>query len=76
MLPVDIRIGRTERWLERIEQDFPLLDLRVAALSEESRRAAKSFAQALAAETRAELERLTREKALAESEEMSPQASD
>lgn len=76
MLPVEVRIGRTERWLERFEQDLPLLDRRLAALSEESRRAARSFAQALVDETRAELERLAREKALIESEPSAPQAAD
>jgi hypothetical protein len=76
MLPVEVRIGRTERWLQRIEEDLPLLDRRVAGLSEESRRAAKSFAEALAAATRAELERLGEEKTLSDGEETNPQASD
>ena len=62
-LPIDLRIDRAQRLLRMIEQDAPLLEMRVAALSREHQEAAKSHAQLLAKLTRAELQKLHREKA-------------
>ena len=50
-----------------IEDDRPLLEMRVAPLSREHQESAKSHAKLLAELTRAEIQKLRREKALAES---------
>jgi hypothetical protein len=75
-LPINLRIDRAERLLRMIEQDAPLLEVRTAQLSRECREAAKSHAQYLAALTRAELQRLSEEKSLAEFCEPTPHGSD
>lgn len=76
MLPIELRIDRTQRLLRMIEQDAPLLAVRVAPLSAECQELVKSYAQNLAALTRAELHRLMEEKAIAETTDRSPQAAD
>jgi len=76
MLPVEMRIDRAQRLLRMIEQDAPLLDVSVAPLSRECQQSAKSHAKNLAALTRAELQRLMKEKAIRESSELVPQAAD
>ncbi len=67
MLPIELRIDRALRLLRMIEEDRPLLEMRVAPLSREHQESAKSHAQLLAELTRAEIQKLHREKALAES---------
>ena len=62
-LSIDLRIDRAERLLRMIEQDAPLLEMRVAPLSREHQESAKSHAQLLAEITRAEIQKLRREKA-------------
>ena len=62
-LPIDLRIDRAERLLRMIEQDAPLLEMRLAPLSREQQESAKSHATMLAELTRAEIEKLYREKA-------------
>jgi hypothetical protein len=59
-----------------IEQDAPLLAVRVAPLSRECQESAMSHAKSLAALTRAELQRLLKEKATIESGDLVPQAAD
>ena len=76
MLPVETRIDRTQRLLRMIEQDAPLLAVRVAPLSRECQESAKSHAQNLAALARAELQRLEQEKAVIEAIDLLPQAAD
>ena len=76
MLPVELRIHRAQRLLRMIEQDAPLLAVRVAPLSLECQQSAKSHVQRLAALTRAELRRLMKEKAVTESSDLIPQAAD
>ena len=76
MLSVELRIDRAQRLLRMIEQDAPLLAVRVAPLSLECQESAKSHAQRLAALTRAELRRLMKEKAVTESIDLIPQAAD
>jgi hypothetical protein len=66
MLPIDIRIDRAQRLLRMIEEDAPLLAVRLAPLSRERQQSAKSFAEQLAANARAEIERLLHEKTNAE----------
>ena len=67
MLPIELRIDRALRLLRMIEDDRPLLEMRVAPLSREHQESAKSHAKLLAELTRAEIQKLHREKALAES---------
>jgi len=52
MLPLDERIERTERLLRRLEEDEPLLALRLADLGAEHQQSAKFFAAQVMAETR------------------------
>src|SRR5438309_3054681 len=74
MLPIELRIDRAQRLLRMIEQDAPLLAVRVAPLSRERQESVKSYARDLAAYTRAEISRLVEEKVSAEVSEFSPQA--
>ena len=76
MLPVATKIDRAQRLLRMIEQDAPLLAVRVAPLSRECQESAMSHAKSLAALTRAELQRLLKEKATIESGDLVPQAAD
>ncbi|MBS1851250.1 MAG: hypothetical protein JST79_10085 [Acidobacteria bacterium] len=65
-LPIHARIERTERLLRMLEQDVPLLEMRFASLPPEQGRSARKYAAQLTAITRAELEKLQAENALAE----------
>ena len=58
--PKIARVQRTLRWLE---EDVPLLNLRVKDLSPERQKIAKRFAARMIDHTRAELERLMEEHA-------------
>jgi hypothetical protein len=66
-LPIELRIDRALRLLRMIEEDRPLLEMRLAPLSREHQESAKSHAQLLAELTRAEIQKLCRERDLAES---------
>ena len=61
MLPIELRIDRARRLLRMIEQDAPLLAARVAPLSLERQISVKSYADQLAARTRAEIQKLLKE---------------
>jgi hypothetical protein len=54
----DLRIAKVQKTLRWLEDDIPLLNMRVKDLSRERQESAKSFAAAVIQETRAELERL------------------
>ena len=58
MIPLDEKIERTQRLLRRLEEDEPLLAVRVAELGREHQELAKGFAARVLHETRAELQRL------------------
>jgi len=58
----DLRIARVEKTLRWFEEDIPLLHVRIKELSKERQESAKRFAAAVIRETRAELERLLRER--------------
>lgn len=62
MLTDDFRIARVQRSLRWFEQDIVLLDMRIKELSPERQASARKFATAVIDETRAELERLLRER--------------
>jgi hypothetical protein len=57
------RIAKVQKTLRWLEQDMPLLNMRVKDLSKERQESAISFAAAVIDQTRAELERLLREQA-------------
>ena len=62
MIPLDEKIERTQRLLRRLEEDQPLLAIRVAPLGREQQESAKKFATQLLVQTKAELERLLEKK--------------
>jgi hypothetical protein len=62
MLTDDFRIAKVQRTLRWFEEDIPLLNMRVKELSKERQESARKFAAAVIDQTRAELERLLREK--------------
>ena len=62
MIPLDEKIERTQRLLKRLEEDQPLLAVRVAELGREHQDSAKRFAAQLLHHTRTELERLRQKK--------------
>ncbi len=76
MLPIELKIDRTQRLLRMIEQDAPLLAVRVAPLSAERQASTKLYAADLADRARAELKRLLEEKAFAEEGELSHSGAD
>jgi hypothetical protein len=73
MLPIELRIDRARRLLHMLEQDAPLLALRLAPLSAEHQNSVKTYAHELAARTRAEIVRLQAEKFM-ETDEPAPAA--
>jgi hypothetical protein len=76
MLPIDLRIDRAQRLLRLIEEDAPLLDVRLAPLSREHQESARLHARQLAELAREEIRKLMEEKNLGEISELSPQAAD
>jgi hypothetical protein len=58
----DFRIAKVQRTLRWFEEDIPLLNMRVKELSKERQESARKFAAAVIDQTRAELERLLRER--------------
>lgn len=76
MLPIDLRIDRAQRFLRLIEEDAPLLAVRLAPLSAERQKSAKSYVQSLAERTRAEIKELLEEKTLTGIAEQNPSAAD
>jgi hypothetical protein len=62
MLTNDFRIAKVQRTLRWFEDDIPLLNMRVKELSKERQESARRFAAALIDQTRAELERLLKER--------------
>ena len=58
MIPLDEKIERTQRLLKRLEEDEPLLDVRLSQLGREHQESAKGFAARVLHETRCELQRL------------------
>ena len=61
MLTLEMRIQRTQRLLQMFEEDAPLLEMRIAQLTAEHQRSARSHAAELTDLARAELHRLLRE---------------
>lgn len=61
----ELRIARVQKTLRYFEEDIPLLNMRVKELSKERQDSARNFAAAMIAKTRAELDRLLQQQALA-----------
>ena len=76
MLPIEFRIDRAQRLLRMIEEDAPLLAVRVAPLSAERQKSAKSYVRRLAERTRAEIRDLLEERDLRVIAEQTPAAAD
>ena len=76
MLPIQLRIDRAQRLLRMIEEDAPLLKVRLAPLSREHRESSRLHAKHLAEVTRAEIKRLVEELDLVEASELCPCAAD
>jgi hypothetical protein len=76
MLPIEVRIDRAQRLLRMLEEDAPLLSIRVADLTPEHQHSAKSFAAQILEQTRAELKRLLQEKTNWSAAGSIPQAAD
>ena len=66
------KIARVQRTLERLEEDVPLLEMRVRELSNERQTQAKRFAASMIDQTRAELERLVEERRAEEEDDDPP----
>jgi hypothetical protein len=76
MLPLQTRIDRAHRLLRMLEQDAPLLALRVAELAPERQESAKAHAAKIRVHTQLELERLLAERAEREGDGLIPQPAD
>jgi len=63
MITLDERIARTQRLLQRLEDDQPYFRTRLSPLAKEHRQSASAFAERVRAEAVAELERLLHERA-------------
>src|ERR1700680_72918 len=76
MLPIHSKIDRAQRLVRMLEQDAPLLAVRVEQLTPEYQQSAKNYAAKLTAQARAELEKLVQEKYFFDWNETSPHAAD
>jgi hypothetical protein len=76
MLSINARIERTQRLLRLLDQDAPLLEVRVAPLTAEHRQSTLTYADLLRAKARAELEKLLQERHSDEALESTPQPAD
>ncbi|MFZ0284971.1 MAG: hypothetical protein WAL32_07045 [Terriglobales bacterium] len=76
MLSINSKIDRAQRLLRMLEEDAPLLAMRVAPLTAERQQRAKEYAAELRARTRAELEKLIEQCAFWDANDSTPQAAD
>ncbi|HEY6183248.1 MAG TPA: hypothetical protein VIW67_13455 [Terriglobales bacterium] len=58
MLPIEVQIERAQRLVRMLENDAPMLAIRVADLTPEYQQSAKSHAAMITACAKAELQRL------------------
>ena len=58
MLPIEVQIERAQRLVRMLEQDAPLLAIRVADLGPDHQKSARDHAAMITACARAELQRL------------------
>ncbi|MBV9574960.1 MAG: hypothetical protein JOY93_12980 [Acidobacteriales bacterium] len=76
MLSLSIRLDRAQRFVRMLEQDAPLLELRVAALHPEHQRSTRNYAAQLAQRAQAELEKIHHEFSVWDANDGTPQAAD
>lgn len=76
MLPIEARIDRAQRLLRRLEQEAPLLAIRVADLTPERQQSAKSYVARLTEQARMELEVLLEQGTHWDHNDSTPQAAD
>ena len=76
MLSIHDRINRIQRLVRMLENDAPLLAIRVAELTPERQHSAKTYAERLRAHARAELEKLMAQGSLLNPNDQTPQAAD
>jgi hypothetical protein len=76
MPSIHYKIDKTQRLLRMLEEDAPLLDVRVSQLTPEHQQSAKAHAAQLMARTRAELEKLVEQSLFWDSNDCTPQAAD
>lgn len=76
MLSIHARIDRAQRLVRMLEEDAPLLAIRVAPLAAEHQSSAKQYAADLAEQARTELTRLLEEQSRMSLVECGPEAAD
>ena len=76
MLPIQTRIDRAQRLLRMLEEDAPLLAVRVRDLTPERQESAKEYAARLTAEARSELLKLIQQNSYWDGNDPTPQAAD
>jgi hypothetical protein len=76
MSSIAAKITRTQRLVQMLEKDAPLLALRVAELTPEHRQSAMDYAARLTAQARAELEKLIQEDSWWDSNDFTPEPAD
>lgn len=76
MLPIDARITRAQRLLRMLEEDAPLLAVRVRDLTPERQQSTKEYAARLTAETRSELLKLIQQSTYWDPNDPTPHAAD
>ncbi len=76
MLSIPARINRVQRLVRMLENDAPLLAIRVAELTPERQLSAKSYAERLRAHAQAELEKLVAQGSFLSAHDQTPQAAD
>jgi Tfp pilus assembly protein PilN len=75
-LSITAKIDRVQRLVRMLEQDAPLLEMRVSELTVEYQQSAKDYAAQLAAHARAELEKLLEQGHGSEAGDSLPHAAD
>ena len=76
MLPIHARIDRAQRLVRMLEEDAPLLALRVRDLTPERQQSAKEYAARLTAQARSELLKLIQQSSYCDSNDPTPHAAD
>jgi len=76
MLPIDARIDRAQRLLRMLEEDAPLLAVRVRDLTPERQQSAIEYAARLTAQARSELLKLIQQSSYWDSNDPTPRAAD
>jgi hypothetical protein len=76
MLSIYDKIDRAQRLVRLLEEDGPLLEMRVSNLTPERQRAVKDYAAQLTASARKELARLLEEGSYWDPNDRTPQAAD